>query len=238
MWRRGVSAELDEPGELFGPELLAHEMAEEGLVGRPSVRDGEIGGRSEAEMRRRLAELGDDGFVDVVENFGIADYGEERDAAVARFRRTFRSLGWSPVAQRLVDGNDRVGGGAAIHVRAGDIVTGGWRQFLVHEKYVPTPYVEAAAARLGADGRPVVVASDHPAYAAWLGEKHGTVPPAARVPGYAELTAVQRALADVLVLSRCATVAAAGWSAFSRLAVNVGGGELVRPDTLVSAGSE
>src|SRR4051794_22093053 len=101
VWRRGVSAELDEPSELLGPELLRHEIAGEALAGRPSLRDGEIGGRNEAETRRRLAELEGDAFVDVVENFGIADYGEERDAAVPRFRPTFRSPRGSPEAQRL-----------------------------------------------------------------------------------------------------------------------------------------
>ena len=90
-----------------------------------------------------------------------------------------------------------------------------------------------AAAGLGDIG--THFGTDHPEYAAWLAERYGTVAPAALVPGYEALTSVQRALADLVVLSRCETVAAAGWSAFSRVAVNAGGGTLVRPDELVPA---
>jgi hypothetical protein len=215
-WPRGHEPWLDEPGELFGERFR---------------RSFEIGG------------LEDRPFEEVVECYEVLRTGEEPLAqARARFRECFHDIEWSPAIDDvvgLVAGRVREFG-AGIHVRAGDLASGAWRHHVMHEKYVPTPFsLLAIHALSGAGGDPVLVVSDNDACAAYLRQRVPAVcTPGDLLPGYSRLTVGQRALADLLLLSRCQRIVGPPHSAFSRLAANLGPGEIARADGFASQGNE
>ena len=115
-------------------------------------------------------------------------------------------------------------GCAAIHIRAGDFVTGDWRQLVQIEKYTPTAFVEFAIETLsGADRSPVVVVSDNEPYVRYLKNRFIMIrTPAEIVPGYSGLTELQRAFIDILVLSQAHRLVGPRMSAFSQLAAKLG----------------
>ena len=243
VWPRGPAADMADPAQLLAPATLERfEIDESALAGRPSLSGRELAGRAEPDARRVLERAGDGAYVDVDELFDVCEFSEPAPDAARRFRRCFEELGWNATVRDLIGscaprpGEERPSG---VHVRAGDIVDGEWRHLLVHEKYAPTPYVEAAIESTGAGGRPVLVVSDHPEYLAWLAVRFPAVVTAPeRVPGYEALTDVQRSLADILALAGCATVVGSRQSAFSRLAAHLGAGRWVGPDALVEGGRE
>jgi hypothetical protein len=116
-----------------------------------------------------------------------------------------------------------------VHARAGDIVEGDWRQFVPVEKYTPAAFVEHAIEALaGPEGGLVVVASDNEGYLRHLKARFEHVrSPGDLVRGYEGLSEAQRAIADVLVLSRARRVVGPRTSAFSRLAAHLGGLEVL-----------
>ena len=62
--------------------------------------------------------------------------------------RSFHQLGWCVAVRSLMSRCSDLDLGprpAALHLRAGDIVSGGWRQIMHHEKYTPVPFAEHAA---------------------------------------------------------------------------------------------
>ena len=118
------------------------------------------------------------------------------------------------MCERAVQGREM----AAVHVRAGDIVEGDWRQVLQHEKYVPTPFIEHAIGVLSRE-QTVLILSDNAMYLDWLRTRLPSVVTADRIiPGYDGLSEIHRALADILLLSHCRTIVGPPTSSFSGLA--------------------
>ncbi len=245
VWPVGADAAINHPTELFSEAYLSEfEIPSTELEGRTPIPDWEIVAMEELDARAELERTGASGFIEVSEIFAISRLaGETSATARARFSRCFHEIGWSAkvldliaVCSRLA-GIDRL---SAVHVRAGDIVTGDWRHLIAHEKYTPTPYIEDAIERLADGGRnPVLVLSDNDRYLGSLKQRFTTVMTASEiVPGYAALTEAQRALADILVLSRCETIVGPPSSSFSRLAANLGCGHVARADELLAAGTE
>lgn len=245
IWPRGADPHINDPTQLFAPDYLDRfEIPATAIAGQTAVSSRELMAAPVAAGAEPLHTADPTRFVDVVELFDIVVVGSETPAAArSRFMRGFDEIDWHPeIARILAFCSDwDVGGGAsAVHVRAGDIVAGDWRHLVMHEKYMPTPFVNRAVERLASGGEEqVLVVSDNAAYLAWLQERYRSVVTADRIiPGYERLTEIQQALADVLLMSRCDLIVGPPLSAFDRLAANIGGTAVVRADRMVPAGEE
>ena len=242
VWPRGLDLAINQPQDIFERSYLeAVEIGAEWLDGRPVIPDYELLGLSESQARQRLLEdprsiVG----VDLPFDIGRAAW-EDAPVARARFARCWSALGWNEDVRDLMRTCAQAAHGrplAAVHVRAGDIVDGDWRQVIVHEKYLPTPFIEAAIEALSRD-QTVLVLSDNHRYLSWLQTRFPSVVTAAElVLGYAQLSEVHRALTDILLLTHCRTIVGPPSSAFSRLGANLGPGAIVRADELAPAGQE
>ena len=228
VWPRGADVHLHEPRELFSDTFLDRfEIAASDCVDR--VVKPAPTGFSLADAKEFCRTANAAAMIDIEACFEVLKFADESaDAAQARYRAGLREFGWSRASQAIIDsvsGISRLRGYSAIHVRAGDIVTGDWRQFLPVEKYTPTPYVEFAIENLSGTNRsPVVVVSDNDAYVRFLKSCFDMVlTPGDIVAGYTDLTEIQRAFADILVLSQARRIVAPRSSAFSRTAVNLSG---------------
>jgi hypothetical protein len=234
VWPRGNDPWLNEPCELFGERFLrAFEIMDldcaDRIVtaGAPEL--------ASPDARDRLHAWTPQSSVEIRECYDVlAVAGEPIEDARARFRECFRDIEWSREMRGVADFVarwDHAEGGSAIHVRAGDLVTGDWRHLVMHEKYVPTPFSMFAIEALSGAGRtPALVVSDNEPYAAYLKQRFAVVrTPRDILPGYTKLTEGQRALADILLLSRCPRIVGPRSSAFSRLAANLGPGKSCAP---------
>jgi len=240
VWPRGADRAMHEPGLLFDQKFLdAHEISPEDLVGRPVVSEAELVAMVPTELGALLG-TGEGGrLVEIDDPFAITclQPGDEV-AAGTRFRASFASMGWSRAAAAVIEQATSWQGGddlSAVHVRAGDIVTGDWRHTLFYGKYMPVPFVDSAVTALADGGRKsVLVLSDNPVYVSWLQSRHPEVVTSADImSGYDDLPEVLRALADLVLLSRCRTIVGPSASAFSQLAANLGSGTVTRADALL-----
>lgn len=245
VWPRGADDVVNEPAQIFTQAFLdAYEIGASELEALRAIPHRELVSLSASEAAGKLREADSGLFVDVDENFDVVRGGSESaETASDRYERCWQALDWCEDVRGLKAACDQlraVDDLAAVHVRAGDIVTGPWRQVIVHEKYLPTAFVEHAIERLADRGRSsVLVLSDNAPYLAWLSERYPTaVTTAELVPGYAGLTELHQALADIFVLAGCARIVGPPNSAFSRLAANLGAGNLVRADQLIAPGQE
>lgn len=227
VWPMGESEELNEPRELFDERFLA----------QFECRDTDLDGRfvrrlpthlSLQEARDFVQNIGRNVIFDISDCFEIITFlGEDRNSAHKRFRNSLKEIGWSVDASALLNDilDSRFSSNyAAMHVRAGDIVTGDWRQFVSVDKYLPSPYVELLIKRLSVDGVvEVVLFSDNLKYLTCLKNQFPEIRTSDElVPKYYNLTEIQRALADILVLSRSNFIVGPKSSAFSCLAANIG----------------
>lgn len=239
VWPRNSFKELHEPREIFDGGFLEHfEIAAATCADRITLPSPTALSLPEARALCRAATP--HSMFDVGECFDVLAFaGEPAAAAQARFRAGLSEIAWSGVARALIESVPAAadpGGYSAIHVRAGDIVEGDWRQFVPVEKLIPTPYVEFAIESFaGPDASPVVVVSDNERYVRYLKTRFGLVRvPGDLVGGYARLSEAQRALADILVLSRARRVVGPRTSAFSQLAAHLGGGTIQSADDLMT----
>lgn len=236
VWPRNAFGELQEPRELFSDGFLDRfEISESDCAdcvhcGPGSLRLSEMRDTRQAEMPSRL---------EISECFEVFAFGDETpEAARERFRRGLREIAWSRASQALVEAalEDADGCGyAAIHIRAGDIVTGGWRQFVPVEKYAPLLLVERAIDELSDHDRlPVVVVSDNDSCVQHLKTRFSVIrTPGDLFAGYADLTEVQRAFADILALAQARRLVGPRLSAFSQLSAHLGGSTLQSLDQLI-----
>ena len=242
VWPRGLDVAINQPADIFDRGFLKRAEVDPGwLAGRPVIADHELLALDEAGARARLVRA-PGAIVEVTSLYTIARGSwEPADMARARFARCWSALGWTRDIRDLMRECARAVGGrplAAVHVRAGDIVEGDWRHVLPHEKYLPTTFIEGAIEGLGRD-QAVLVLSDNDRYLEWLQTRFpSTIGAAELVPGYAALSEVHRALADICLLSRCQTIVGPPSSAFSWLGANLGPGAIIRADALVTAGRE
>jgi hypothetical protein len=242
VWPRGPEPAVRDPSLLFSRSFLkSFEIPASELRDRTPLPHWELLAMSEADARRSVSDASDL-FVEVHAPFDVLGASwESPDVAAQRFRDCWREIDWCDEVRRIVATCDELAERrriAAVHIRAGDIVDGAWCQVVAHEKYLPTAFVENAVGRLAQAGD-VLVLSDNADYLAWLAERFPAVLLAPDViPGYAELTDVHQALAEICLLSRCDPIIGPPSSAFSRLAANLGPHRLVRADELAGSGSE
>ena len=228
VWPRGADVQLREPRELFSDAFLDRfEIAASDCAGR-AVRPAPTS-LSLADAKQLCRTANAASMIDIGACFEVLAFADESaDAAQARYRAGLSQLGWSRASQAILDSVSEISYSreySAIHIRAGDIVSGAWRQFTPVDKYIPTPYVKFAIEKLSGTNRsPVVVVSDNDSYVSFLKSCFDIIrTPGDFVAGYTDLTDIQRAFADILVLSQARRVVAPRSSAFSRTAVNLGG---------------
>lgn len=243
VWPRGEDKELNDPTLLFDPGFLAaHEIAMTDLVGRALVRfDGQ---RTAAETRSLLLAKEAPAALETGECFNVLQFQDDSAiAAAARFREQFVRLGWSRNPADLIKFFDARGDGIghhAIHIRAGDIVTGDWRSFMAYEKYVPLAFIERAIEVVSGPAQtPVLVMSDSPECVAHLRARYPQVRNQHEIyPGYSALGELDQAFADIVMMARSRTIVGPKRSAFSRLAANLGQVEFVEADRFAPTGGE
>jgi hypothetical protein len=240
-WPRNDFIELREPLELFSATFLERfeitEAAAADAVRRPDLNRLSIPEARELFRADAVALLEVD---EIFEVFAFA--GESAEVAQRRFAAGLGEIGWSAAARSLIQSvaqQSAEHGYAALHIRAGDIVTGDWRQFVPVDKYLPTPLVEFAITELaGPDHRPVVIVSDNEPYVRHLKSRFLMLrSPADLVPDYAQLTCAQRAFADIMILAQARQLAGPCQSAFSRLAAHLGHLPLPRINEWVAEGN-
>jgi hypothetical protein len=243
VWPRGADQAINEPTQLFSDRFLNdYEIDLQALQGRRCVSYHELMALSSTD-RLAVLSAGSGAFIDMNELFGVVRDDEDDDrTAQRRYRRCFEEIGWNDEVRQLLAFTSRdeaLDGLAGVHVRAGDVVTGAWRHSIAHQKYQPAPFVRQALAVFTGEGRPVLVLSDSAEYQDHLRTQFPeVVTPRDLLPRYQRLTEIQRALFDLLALSRCDPIVGPPASAFSKLAANLGGGIVARADTLAAAGSE
>ena len=227
VWPRNSFTSLHEPREIFDEAFLAQFEITESRCGDRVVLPAPTH-LSLSEARAFCRSAAPHSMIDAWQCFDVIRFaGESAAAAETRFRAGVSEIAWSEVVRDLLGSvplSNGPRGYSAVHVRAGDIVSGDWRQFVPAEKYIPTAYVELAIEDFsGRDGGPVVVVSDNRGYVRYLKTRFDCVRlPGEFVGGYAGLSEAQRALADILVLSRARHIFGPQTSAFSRLAAHVG----------------
>ncbi len=229
-WRDGDESLSRDPGELFAKEFVSqYAITESELAAQTShvLDDGEF------DLRELLTGSESPTFVEVDWPIGLHPAVVALGDGVRRhFADVFRSI---PLSRELRPVIDRLDGWEAgvwtgVHIRAGDIVAGSWRRTMWHEKYVPSPLLRRSIDAALAEGRHVIVISDNQEYASWLVDQcPGCHTTADALGDMTQLTNGQRALADLLVLSRCATIVAPPLSAFSTLASSLGDCHLTTP---------
>jgi hypothetical protein len=226
VWPTGEFQELNEPRELFNERFLA----------QFACRDTDLEGRiierlpthlSLQEARDFVQNIDRNVIFDISDCFEIITFlGEDRKSAHMRFRESLKEISWSVNAFALINsilGSRFPSNYAAIHVRAGDIVTGDWRQFVPVDKYLPSSYVELFIDRLSVNFKlKTVIFSDNIKYIKFLKDKFPSIlTPDQLVPSYYKLTEIQRDFADILVLSCSKSITGPNSSAFSCLAANI-----------------
>jgi len=238
IWPRGVSFGLDEPDELFGRGFLDRfETSGSACEGKnwiglqpPNVSAGE------ARDQCRSAQPG--ALIEISECFRILAFRDESpEVARQRFLRDFLAIEWSPEIAALtndIDGWSEGRSYCAMHIRAGDIVFGDWRQFLPIAKYLPVAYVEIAIKSLAPTCQLLLV-SDNVDYVSYLKERFDSVSvPEDIVTHYRSLSESQKMFADILLLARARRLFGPPMSAFSRLAADLGAADVCRVDEWMS----
>ena len=244
MWPEGPDPYIADPTPLLArPFLQRFEFTEEDLRGRTVLPEGEILFRDRTGVRERFAGMDEQVLVEIHHPFDIVrPRDDDPTEAARRFIDAFHSIEWSDEARRLVDyasawNSDEVI--SALHVRGGDVVSGGWRHSMYYGKYMPLPYVTYAVEELSRRADHLLVLSDNAMLLAWLRRRFDSIVTAADiVPGYDELPVMLRAFTDILVMSRCGSVYGPSDSAFSTLAAHVGGRRVMPADRLVPPGGE
>jgi hypothetical protein len=223
IWPRNAFKELCHPNELFGEGFLErYEIPESTSLSCKQLPFAM--GWTRAEVLE-FCRTNRTSTFEIDNCFDVTSFADEtKEAAVRRFRAAVLEIEWNSALRRLMEQWEGIGPYFAIHVRAGDIVTGGWRHFVPVEKYTPMALVECAVESLSEqDHAPVVVVTDNAVYLDYLKSRFERV----RAPGdlidvYSELTPAQQTFADILVLSRARRLVAPPMSAFSQLASLLG----------------
>jgi hypothetical protein len=238
VWPRNFFTALQEPREIFDGAFLARFEIAESACDRTALPPPTTLSLAEARTLCRAAEP--NSMIDVRECFGVLAFADESAAAAAaRFRAGWKEIAWSGAVRAVIESISRAAdprGYSAIHIRAGDIVGGDWRQFVPVEKFMPTAYVEFAVETLtGRDAGQVVLVSDNDRYVRYLKARFDLVrSPSDLIDSYARLSEAQRALTDVLVLSRARRVVGPPTSAFSQLAAHLSGLDVLSIADLVT----
>ena len=238
VWPPSRDDSVSHPLQLFAPSFLAeHGLEESDLDGRTAIPCGDMSTAFVVLDDLVTFHAEQSPFFDVPGPFELLTAQvEDEDLARVRLRRAFDEVVWADELRPVIEfcrtwtRGERWTG---VHVRAGDTIVGPWRNGMWHEKYLPTSCLAAALAECRQEGSPVLLCSDHPRYAAWLRSRYGDVRLAGDVfPGFDGLTEVQRAFAEILLLSTCDRIVGPPRSAFSGFAAMLGCGTVTRCDEL------
>ena len=245
MWPAGTDPSLEDPTLLLGRQFTERfEIAEEDIRDHPVMFELDLVGLDRQEAQKRLASLDEQVFVEIKDPFGIVRFRDDDPGeAATRFRACFHAMEWSNDARRLIDVTtawDATEDISALHVRAGDIVSGDWRHTMYYGKYMPLPFVMNAIEQLSHGGEQrVLLISDNIPLIGWLRSRFPAVSTMTDIiPDYDRLPEMLRAFADVLVLSRSESIYGPSSSAFSSFAAHIGGHAVTPADRLVPTGSE
>jgi hypothetical protein len=241
VWPRNPFSDLD-PRDLFSDTFLdRYEISRSSCIGRAVILP-DLTLLTLPDARELCRAVSKKSMIEMNRYFDVVAFANEpAEVARARFRNGLREIGWSYAAQALIEsvlGEKCPREYSVLHLRAGDIVTGDWRQFLPVEKYMPTAYAKFAIETLsGPDRTPVVVVSDNEQYVRQLRAHFNTIcTPGDIVAGYAQLTKLQRAFADILLLSRARRIAGPRGSAFSQLGAHLGGRTILGVADMIEEG--
>ena len=245
VWLAGTDPSLADPTLLLGRDFVERfRITEEALRGCTVIPELEFVILERADAEDRWARLNEQVFVEIKDPFDVVRLKDD-DAAEAtrRFLDCFHAMEWSDDARRLIEiasGWDAGENISAVHVRAGDIVSGDWRHTMYYGKYMPLPFVVNAIDQLSHNGeRRVLVVSDQAPLVQWLRHRLGAVLTVADIiPRYDRLPEMLRPFADLLVMSRCDSIHGPSSSAFSSYAARIGGHVVMPADRLVPTGQE
>ncbi|MBD2551018.1 hypothetical protein H6G65_15780 [Microcystis elabens FACHB-917] len=225
VWPRNSCIGHSDPEEIFSSDfLLEHELSDFSCC--PNTVEPKLRRLTASQAKTFCDEYTGDAVI-VGDSFQIIKFTDEsEEVASQRFRQGLNEISWNPRIAELIK-VDLIAGMSAIHVRAGDIIFGNWRQSWPVKKYLPTCFISLTARALHEQGVPVVVLSDNQEYVAYLKKEFSNIlTPPDIISGYTILTTVQQAFTDVLVLSRASSLYAPVLSNFSQLAAHVGGTQL------------
>ena len=227
VWPRNECTELNNPEEIFDTGFLQnYELAESSLASEaiePNFR------LMKLEKAREFSHEHENKVILIGINFEIFAFaGEHHESAKKRFMAGLHEIDWSPAIRRLL-ANEAYIGFEAIHIRAGDIINGAWRQSWPVEKYLPSAFVDFIIRQsAGKSHLPMVVFSDNKEYVDYLRKKFKIVRTSAEmVPGYASFSESQQAFADAIMLSKASCLYAPTLSNFSQFASHIGAVNIV-----------
>ena len=230
--------EVNRQEEIFSPDFRSlHEISLTALNQLEEFKPFEAHSYSRAEAQALAVRSPDCIYVDVSDPFGIIRFrGETSEEASVRFRRAFRSFEWLYSVEQAIESIRNAAAKepfCAIHMRRGDLIKGEWRQFLSHEKYIPTQFYTFASAQRQAEGERVVAFSDDETCLRLLATgSDDVVRSDDLIPGLRDMTELQRALLDILAMSEARQIIGPPASAFSGLAAALAGRRVKQPGDL------
>ena len=238
IWPYSQDDAINDPAQLFAPSFLAdHQLRESDLDDRTAIPCESVPETLRERARQLTTNPQRPPFIDIPGPFELLTAQvEDEHQAQTRFRRAFSEVQWAEPLQPVIEFCSTWTRGqrwTGIHIRAGDTIVGPWQNGMWHEKYLPTSCLDAALAECEREDSPVLLCSDHPQYAAWLRSHHAGISTANEVlPNLDVLPPVQRAFAEILLLSTCERILGPPRSAFSGLAAMLGCGAVTRCDEL------
>ena len=231
----GPYPELTDPREFLDKDFVARHISvvdrAPDLSGRGDL--GLLAKKLDADHMRQRLGVGErfvsDAALDV-----ISFMGEPPDAARAEIAALATDLPLAPRLAKILARAEkrlsrRVDGGlaqaAAIHMRRGDLLDGDpWSLSSWAAKFAPDEFL-----RIWADAQPgaVIVFTDTPAAARHMAVGNDRIMPIDSLLDMDKLTATERDMLELLIMSRCARIGASSGSAFSLAAASIGKAEFV-----------
>ena len=245
VWKKTEEWGLSDPLELFDKDFLTRFRVSKESVSERKVLALPLG-LTLAQAKQVCEDCEETAVITINQCFEVFRFSQETEkAAHTRFLQGFSNIGWNDNIRNLINAismSKHVRRYSAIHLRAGDIVVGEWKQFVPVEKYLPYPMVEITILKiLAEDGGQVALLSDNRRYANELKRKFPEIVyPENFYHDYKKLTACQQAIADIMVMFKARHIFGPKESAFSGLAANLHGTrvksvlELIEADKAVS----
>lgn len=231
----GPYPELTDPQEFLDKDFVARHISvvdkAPDLSGRGDL--GLLAKKLDADHMRQRLGVGER-FVSDAAFDVISFMGEPPDAARAEIAALATDLPLAPRLAKILARAEkrlsrRVDGGlaqaAAIHMRRGDLLDGDpWSLSSWAAKFAPDEFL-----RIWADAQPgaVIVFTDTPAAARHMAAGNDRIMPIDSLLDMDKLTATERDMLELLIMSRCARIGASSGSAFSLAAASIGKAEFV-----------
>jgi hypothetical protein len=233
-WPKVNEAYLNDPTAVFHPDFLADHQVGDGVIEK-DYQHCPLTPESmplEAALHK-INSANVNVYIDSHQNYRVVRFeNEARDVAYRRFKFCFDSIKWNTKVEELKSVFAKWGESkqySALHIRAGDIATGEWKNFIAYEKYTPTPYVHATLKKLveGCEDC-IFVVSDNDRLQSELKGQFGErlLIPKDVYTHYDDLSFLHTALADIFLLSKAQNLYSSPFSAFSRIAANISGRKL------------